>query len=428
MYTTHAMETPTNSSRSADRILVVDDNEDLVEMLSAVLDLEGYQTFPAYNGLDAVAALREHGPDLVLLDRALPDSDGLQICARMKAADPSRFLPVIMVTAAAHRDDKLAGLAQGVDDYITKPFDMDELVAKVRVMLRIKTAEDQLRQRTEELARLHAAERQMVVRLTELDQMKSQFIATASHELRTPLSVIKGFTNLLLRRDDFGFDRPTEVQYLQLIDSQVNTLTSLIDDMLSASRIESGRVRLQRERVELLPMVTRVLATFAIAAAERQIEVALHRADPAVAFADTQHAEQVFVNLVSNAIKYSYDGSAVQVDVADGPEQITISVSDQGVGIPAESMDQLFTKFTRLDNPRTVEAGGTGLGLFIARNWVEANGGTIWAEANQPCGSVFRFTLPRYREGSASSAAVDALAPLVHAAAQGAVGSTPRAS
>jgi signal transduction histidine kinase len=401
VYTTHHMDSLVHAPgiSAVDRILVVDDNEDLVEMLSAVLSLEGYDPIPAYNGHDAVEAMKAHQPQLVLLDRALPDSDGLDVCARMKAVDPMRFLPVIMVTAKAHRDDKLAGLAKGVDDYITKPFDMDELVAKVRVMLRIKTTEDKLRLRTEELARLHEAEVQMVARLTELDSLKSQFIATASHELRTPLSIIKGFTNLLLRRDDFGFDRPTEEQYLNLIDSQVNALTSLVDDMLSASRIESGRVRLQRERVQLLPMLKRVLHTFAVAGAERNIEVKIAETDPVVVYADPQHAEQVFVNLVSNAIKYSYDGGSVLVAVKAGPEQATICVSDHGVGIPQEQMEQLFTKFTRLDNPRTVEAGGTGLGLFIARNWVEANGGRIWAESREGEGSTFCFTLPRYREG-----------------------------
>ena len=395
------MDIPPNGSHAptTERILVVDDNEDLVEMLSAVLSLEGYDPIPAYNGEDAIAAMKEHNPQLVLLDRALPDYDGIEVCARMKEVDPTGFLPVIMVTAKAHRDDKLAGLAQGVDDYITKPFDMDELVAKVRVMLRIKLTEDKLRQRTEELAKLHEAERQMVARLTELDQLKSQFIATASHELRTPLSVIKGFTNLLTRRDDFGFDRPTEVQYLHLIDSQVNALTSLVDDMLSASRIESGRVRLQRERVELLPMVKRQLATFTISAAERKIEIVLERADPSVVYADAQHAEQIFVNLVSNAIKYSYDGATVRINLVDGPDYVTISVRDEGVGIPANQMDQLFSKFTRLDNPRSVEAGGTGLGLFIARNWVEANGGRIWAESTEGVGSTFTFTVPRFREG-----------------------------
>ena len=162
--------------------------------------------------------------------------------------------------------------------------------------------------------------------------LKSQFIATASHELRTPLSIIKGFTNLLTRRDDFGFDRETEMQYLGLIDSQVNALTSLVDDMLSASRIESGRVRLQREPVELLPMIQRQLATFSIAAAERQIEVRLDQGDPAIAYADSQQAEQVFVNLVSNAIKYSYDGGSVHVRLVDGPEYVTISARDMGVG------------------------------------------------------------------------------------------------
>jgi len=400
VYTTHTMDSYANSSRTSapDRILVVDDNEDLVEMLSAVLSLEGYDPIPAYNGNDAVESMKVNHPQLVLLDRALPDSDGLDVCERMKAVDPTRFLPVIMVTAKAHRDDKLAGLAKGVDDYITKPFDMDELVAKVRVMLRIKTTEDKLRLRTDELARLHEAEKQMVARLTELDRLKNQFIATASHELRTPLSIIKGFANLLLRRDDFGFDRPTEEQYLHLIDSQVNALTSLVDDMLSASRIESGRVRLQRERIDLMPMVKRVLYTYAVAGAERGIDVAIETTEPATVFADPQHAEQVFVNLVSNAIKYSYDGGVVRVSVVTGPEQVTISVRDQGVGIPPGQMEQLFTKFTRLDNPRTVEAGGTGLGLFIARNWVEANSGRIWAESVEGEGSTFSFTLPRFRE------------------------------
>ncbi len=401
VYTSLHMDTMPQLSSSAplNRILVVDDNEDLVEMLSAVLSLEGYEPFPAYNGADAIAAMAEHDPQLVLLDRALPDLDGLEVCARIKDVEPGRFLPVIMVTAAARRDDKLAGLAKGVDDYITKPFDMDELIAKVRVMMRIKATEDKLRQRTIELAKLHQQEQQMVVRLTELDQLKSQFVATASHELRTPLSIIKGFTNLLTRRDDFGFDRDTEMQYLGLIDSQVNALTSLVDDMLSASRIESGRVRLQREPVDLLPMVQRQLATFRIAAAERKIDVRLDQGDSAVAYADAQQVEQVFVNLVSNAIKYSYDGGSVHVNLVAGPEYITISARDAGVGIPTDQMDQLFSKFTRIANPRSVQAGGTGLGLFIARNWVEANGGRIWAESEENVGSTFSFTLPRFREG-----------------------------
>ncbi len=400
VYTSHNMDSRSRPSEdmSGSRILVVDDNEDLVEMLSAVLSLEGYDPVPAFSGQDAVDAMTEHHPVLVLLDRALPDFDGLEVCERIKAVDPARFLPVIMVTAAAHRDDKLVGLAKGVDDYITKPFDMDELVAKVRVMLRIKATEDKLQQRTEELARLHEAEKAMVRRLTELDSLKSQFIATASHELRTPLSIIKGFTNLLLRRDDFGFDRLTEEEYLQLIDAQVNALTSLVDDMLSASRIESGRVRLQRERLDVVPMISRVLRTFAVTAEGRSIVISLERADPSVAYADSQHAEQVFVNLVSNALKYSYDGGSVRVFVQQDDEQITIGVRDSGVGISPDQLGQLFTKFTRLENPRTVEAGGTGLGLFIARNWVEANGGRIWAESAEGVGSTFCFTLPRFHE------------------------------
>jgi DNA-binding response OmpR family regulator len=147
---------PATAEEPTATILVCDDHAEIVDMLVSVLQLEGFQPVPAYCGADALHAVQQRHIDLVLLDKALPDIDGFEVCRRIKEMFALRFLPVILVTAKAHRQDKLAGLSLGADDYITKPFDLEELLAKVRVMLRIKRVEDQLFQRNIELASFNA--------------------------------------------------------------------------------------------------------------------------------------------------------------------------------------------------------------------------------------------------------------------------------
>jgi len=147
---------PSTAEEPTATILVCDDHAEIVEMLVSVLQLEGFQPVPAYCGADALHAVQQRHIDLVLLDKAMPDIDGFEVCRRIKEMFALRFLPVILVTAKAHKQDRLAGLSLGADDYITKPFDLEELLAKVRVMLRIKRVEDQLFQRNIELASFNA--------------------------------------------------------------------------------------------------------------------------------------------------------------------------------------------------------------------------------------------------------------------------------
>lgn len=348
-------------------------------MLVTVLEREGYRTVTAYNGTDAMSTVATMPVDLVLLDKLLPDADGFAICAQIKRT-AGRFIPVVMVTAKASRTDRLEGLASGADDYLGKPFDLEELVAKVRVMLRIKQAEEVLVRRNEELA--------------DIDRMKSQFIMTAGHELRTPLSVIKGLTNLVLRRDAFGFDKTTEEYYLRAIDSQVNSLSELIDNILEIARLEARSIKMRPERFSIKDLIQRQIEWVSFQAAERHITLQGQHISPIDVWADRQHTEQILVNLLTNAIKYSYDGSTVNISVRQHDNMAEIAVHDHGVGIAADQMPLLFQRFSRLDNPRSVEAGGTGVGLYIARSWVEEQGGRIWAESQPGQGSTFYFTLP----------------------------------
>ncbi len=528
-------------------ILVCDDHEDIVEMLVAVLELEGYASIAAYCGMDALDAMRRQPIDLVLLDKAMPDLDGFDVCRRIKEMFPARFLPVILVTAKADRSDKLAGLS-AADDYITKPFDIEEVLAKVRVMLRIKGVEDQLYQRNIELASFNAiaavvgkslileemlrdslaellrlmdlpcgwiflcdndeedegvpaaylgpeaaelsgrrydlrllrvadgaptgrltawldapfralynltscvsvpltakghvhgymalcardgdslasgssklqalsslgAElgiaiehallyrdaQRTVEKLREIDALKSQFISTASHEFRTPLSIIKGFANILKRKEDFAFDAEAEKGYLALIDGQITALTGLVDDMLSASRIESGHPQLRAQDLDLAPLIARTVLPIALNARERGITVIVDGTTDLCVRVDPGHFEQIVSNLLSNAVKYSDDNTAVVVRAYRNDGMARVDVVDHGVGILPEQAPALFGRFVRLDNRRSIEAGGTGLGLYIAKNSVEANHGRIWAESVPEQGSVFSFTLPLATEAN----------------------------
>ena len=526
-------------------ILVCDDHEDIVDMLASVLELEGYTPAPAYGGMQALDVMRRRPIDLVLLDRAMPDLDGFDVCCRIKAMFPGRFLPVILVTAKADKSDKIAGLSSA-DDYITKPFDLEEVLAKVRVMLRIKGVEDQLYHRNIELASFNAVAavvgeslileemlhdslaeilrlmdlpcgwmflcngdeeegtpavylgpephdlstrrydmrllrpsdggatgrsaawldapfrarhglascvgiplkakghthgymalcgrhgdplvpggpklqalsslgaelgiaiehallyrdaQRTVDKLREIDALKSQFISTASHEFRTPLSIIKGFANILKRKEAFGFDDETEKGYLALIDGQINALAGLVEDMLSASRIESGHVAVHAEDLELIPLITQTILPIALNARDRGITVTIEGQQDLRAHVDPGHLEQIVGNLLSNAVKYSDDNTAVAIRACIEDGMARVDVVDHGVGILPEQLPALFGRFVRLDNRRSIEAGGTGLGLYIAKNSVEANGGRIWATSTPGQGSVFSFTLPLANSG-----------------------------
>ncbi len=539
-YTAHTAHSERGDKRDA-AILVCDDHADIVEMIATVLELEGYRPIRAYCGGEALDAMRRQPIDLVLLDKAMPDIDGFEVCRRVKGMFPARFLPVILVTAKADKSDKIAGLS-AADDYITKPFDLEELLAKVRVMLRIKRAEDQLYQRNNELALFNAiagvvgeslileemlhnslaailrlmdlpcgwiflcdgdeddsaspavylgpehqdtlarrydmrplhppagaatghsrawldddfrarhgltscvsiplrarehvhgymvlcgrpedalapdgsklqvlaslgAElgiaiehallyrdtQDTVEKLREIDALKSQFISTASHEFRTPLSIIKGFANILKRKEAFGVDAEAEKGYLGLIDGQINALSGLVGDMLSASRIESGHVEIRARDLELTPLIARIIVPIALNARDRGITVTVEGPAGLHVRVDPAHLEQVVSNLLSNAVKYSDDNTPVAIRAYTADGMARVDVIDRGVGIPPEHMPLLFGRFVRLDNRRSIEAGGTGLGLYIARSSVEANGGRIWAESSPDEGSAFSFTLP----------------------------------
>lgn len=228
----------------------------------------------------------------------------------------------------------------------------------------------------------------------EVNQMKTEFVSTVSHELRTPLTSIKGYVDLVLE-GEAGELSELQEEFLGIVKQNSDRLVALINDLLDISRIESGRVHLKIEPVDLADTVADASGTFRAVLDKGQIQLVTDMPSdlPRVA-ADRSRIGQVVTNLISNAIKYSPDGGQVTVTARVEVGEIVFEVSDQGIGISKEDQEKLFAKFYRVDSSHTQEIGGTGLGLAISKSIVELHGGRIWVDSVAGQGSTFSFSLP----------------------------------
>lgn len=230
-----------------------------------------------------------------------------------------------------------------------------------------------------------------VSELRRVDRVRRDFIANASHELRTPLTSIQGFAETLASSDVSPEQRS---QYLGVIVRNAQRMSSLIDDLLTLSRIESGTETLSRTTVDVLRVVEMVLADFAPRFAEASIEVSLHALPVSACYVDRDALEQILSNLLSNAARYSNSGSRVDVYVEEREGKVEIRIEDTGIGIPAEDLTRIFERFYRVDAARSRALGSTGLGLSIVRHLVRALEGELRVESEPGKGSCFSFTLP----------------------------------
>ncbi len=230
-----------------------------------------------------------------------------------------------------------------------------------------------------------------LTRLKRLENARQEFVANVSHELRTPLSLIKGYVETLL---DGARENPeVAVKFLQTIDRNAERLKLLIEDLLTVSELESGRVRLNLQSVQLSPLVNNVFEDFKTRAAARNIRLVSEVPDLVVR-ADADRLDQVLSNLVDNAIKYGRQRGVVTVgaSLADSG-QVEVFVRDDGPGIPPEALERVFERFFRVDKARSREQGGTGLGLSIVKHIVQGHGGRVWAKSEPGHGATFFFTL-----------------------------------
>ncbi|MBI4533767.1 MAG: hypothetical protein HY711_07445 [Candidatus Melainabacteria bacterium] len=233
-----------------------------------------------------------------------------------------------------------------------------------------------------------------IIQANSVQQAQTEFVSTVSHELRTPLTSIKGFADTILRAGD-RLDVSQQRRYVGIIKDQADRLTRLVEDLLAVSRLESRKLQLTIRAIDLNEAVQRVCRNLSDKARDHCISTKIPAGLPAV-WADADRLEQILTNLIDNAIKYSPTHTTVTISARDinlNPEMVEFSVSDQGVGIPQEHLPEIFTKFSRLDNPLVRQTEGTGLGLYITKSLVLALGGHIRVESHAG-GTTFTVQLP----------------------------------
>ncbi|MBI4319031.1 MAG: HAMP domain-containing protein [Chloroflexi bacterium] len=308
--------------------------------------------------------------------------------------------PIKMLTDASQRvaaGDLTATVAvRGRDELGVLVASFDTMTARLResraeIECWNKELEMRVEERTQENARL-LKQAELARALEEADRLKSEFISTVSHELRTPLSSIKGYTTTLLRKD-VTWDAATRTEFLEIVDEECDKLRELIDNLLEMSKVEAGALNICKQPVLVGRIVRRVVAEQQARAQKHELSVEFPASYP-ILEADPRRIEQILHNLLENAVKYSPDGGRIVVRGEISGGNALVSVSDEGVGIPAEQIDKIFARFYRVDGPLARRAGGSGLGLAIARALVEAHGGKIWAESAVGQGSRFVFTIP----------------------------------
>jgi signal transduction histidine kinase len=360
-------------------ILVVDDNPQNLDLLTGFLKGR-YRVRPATSGSRALRAARSSPPDLVLLDLHMPEMNGYEVCRRLKEDEATREIPVIFVSALGEVMDKVRAFGVGGADYVTKPFQADEVLARVEHHLRLSRALQELAAKNEALSRLN--------------EEKNRFVGIVAHDLRSPLSAAVMWAETLRLR--LG-DRlsPDNLGYLDAIHTTIWRVIRLVEELLDVTQIEAGHLRLAREPTDLAAIVRDALALHRLLAEGRRVAVQLTETPglPLLAV-DPGRIRQVIDNLLSNAVKYSPEGATVSVRLTGTGEGVVMAVEDQGPGIPVEDWESLFRYFGRTSVPLPQGERSTGLGLAICRRIVEAHGGRIWFETAPGRGSTFFFSLP----------------------------------
>ena len=232
-----------------------------------------------------------------------------------------------------------------------------------------------------------------ITRIKRFEDTRRDFVANVSHELRTPLNLIKGFVELLL--DEGPADPAAARRYLQTIARHTDRLTFLIEDLLTISRLESAEAAMNLQPVNLREAAQRVLDALQPRATDRSSTIENNIPPTVFACADADRLEQVFINLIENALKYGRDSGRITLEARAIPgERVEVRVHDDGPGIPPESRDRVFERFYRVDRARARDTGGTGLGLSIVKHIINAHGGEVWVQSDPGSGCAFYFSLP----------------------------------
>ncbi len=374
------------------KILIVDDEELNVRFLSTFLQRKGYEIDVASTGVEALDRIAKASPDVVLLDAMMPEMDGFEVCRRLRKNPETHLLPVIMVTALHSIEDEVRALEAGSDDFLPKPINNLELMARLRSLLRIKNLHDQLKESKKELEEKNQ-------KLIELQGLRDSLTQMIIHDLKNPLTGIMGCSELLQMMPENLSER--QLSIVKKMDESSSVIQKMITDILDISRMEENKVKLRKEPFHITELLDANLNELAFMMQKSGVTGRMNvDKDVPLISADKDMIHRVVANLLHNAVKHSVKGGKVEMNASYDPSQsrLNITVKDEGEGIAPEYTEKIFEKFAQADLKKLGLKTDRGLGLTFCKLAIEAHGGKIWVESQVGQGSEFKFYLPSGHE------------------------------
>jgi len=375
------------------KILLVEDNPTDALIVRKRIQKDNafeYDITHVVSGEDAILILEKNFFNIALLDYNLPKKSGLETLKAIKSKNIE--IPIVMITGQGDEQVAAALIKEGAFDYLPKrdgyedsiPLMIRKTIAEFRAKIERENLQKEIALRKEELEKTNA-------QLMKLDSMKSDFVANVVHELRTPLTIIKGNLDNI-NKGLAGEVQPQQKEILGDIFRIISRLSRLVNDLLDLSRIESGKMELEKENLDIVALAGETIKTFEILASGKEIGLVKEFPDKAVIVnADKDKLAQVFINLIGNAVKFT-DRGIVTAKIIDLQEEVEVRIQDTGPGIPGDQIDKVFDKFVRVVAEKKE---GTGLGLPIAKDIIVLHKGRIRVESESGVGTSFIFIIPK---------------------------------
>ena len=362
------------------KILIVDDVMSNVLLLKVLLTNEKFAIATASNGRQAVEQVEKENPDLVLLDVMMPDMSGFEVAQHLKSNPNTADIPIIFLTALNSTADIVKGFQVGANDFISKPFNKEELIIRVTHQISLVAAKRLILSKTEELQRTIAG--------------RDKLYSVIAHDLRSPMGSIKMVLNMLilnLPSEKIGAEM---YELLTMANQTTEDVFSLLDNLLKWTKSQIGKLNVVYQDVDLVEVTDGVIEIFSMVASLKKIRIHEMKPEKMMVNADIDMLKTVVRNLLSNAIKFSKENSEVLVKMEEVDGMAVVSVQDYGCGISEEGQKKLLHTDTHFSTFGTNNEEGSGLGLLLCKDFVVKNGGKLWFTSKEGEGSIFSFSIP----------------------------------
>lgn len=362
------------------KILIVDDVMSNVLLLKVLLTNEKFAIATASNGRQALEQVEKENPDLVLLDVMMPDMSGFEVAQHLKSNPNTADIPIIFLTALNSTADIVKGFQVGANDFISKPFNKEELIIRVTHQISLVAAKRLILSKTEELQRTIAG--------------RDKLYSVIAHDLRSPMGSIKMVLNMLilnLPSEKIGAEM---YELLTMANQTTEDVFSLLDNLLRWTKSQIGKLNVVYQDVDLVEVTDGVIEIFSMVASLKKIRIREMKPEKMMVNADIDMLKTVVRNLLSNAIKFSKENSEVLVKMEEVDGMAVVSVQDYGCGISEEGQKKLLHTDTHFSTFGTNNEEGSGLGLLLCKDFVVKNGGKLWFTSKEGEGSIFSFSIP----------------------------------